>query len=298
MYKTIEPLISKLENSWYLKTGSVHNFICQCRQTDQYVDITNIHHPYHHCSKCNNTHYLDSIMFLNDENINAWSTLYWSYETHINKSNWVVDATVKIPIFNTSLQKITMQKFSIATASINNTGTSYLFFNHPKITEKMVYNDSNTPLKLTQLIEKEIWSILYNLVISNPSYSIKWISKDKLFNLSAIEKIKVLEFFLEHDHLRELEFFFWDSFQLVADKIREHHTVMEMLSYVFNYRNEKSVKKAYLSSYQKAIDGHYNPKADYIFARMIQDPNHLLKLIQINPKSKNPTLKGQVLVTP
>ena len=287
MYQTIKSLISKLENSWYLKTSSVHHFICQCGQTDQYTDIVNLHHTCHHCSQCNNAHYIDSIMFLNNENIKAWSTLYWSYETHVNKSSWVVNAIVTIPVFNYALQKISMQKYTIATASINNSGTSYFMFDHSEITEKLVYNGFNTPLKLTQIIEKKIWGVLYNFVMSNPSYSIKWLSKDKLTNISIMEKIKILKFFLEYYHLRELDFFFWDSFELVSDKIIEHNTVPEILSYVFDYRNEKSVRKTYLNAYQKAIVGHYNPKADYIFARMIHDPNHLVKLIKMKPEIKN-----------
>jgi len=56
--------------------------------------------------------------------------------------------------------------------------------------------------------------------------------------------------------------------------------------FIFNNREEKSIKRAYYESYRKAIVSRYNPKADYIFARVIKDRNFLLQFISMETEIK------------
>jgi len=73
-FRMNQSTLSKRENSWYLKTGHIHHFICKCGQVDQFGNIVStIHHPGHCCSNCGNIHYLDSVMFLSNEKVVRWS---------------------------------------------------------------------------------------------------------------------------------------------------------------------------------------------------------------------------------
>ena len=61
--------LPKQDNSWYLRTGVTHHFICKCGQTDKFMNVTSDEfHPNHLCSQCHNNYYIDSMMFLTNEN--------------------------------------------------------------------------------------------------------------------------------------------------------------------------------------------------------------------------------------
>jgi len=73
------------------------------------------------------------------------------------------------------------------------------------------------------------------------------------------------------------------------DKSKKHPSVNEMLSFIFNYRQEKSIKKAYFDSYERSMEiySRYNNMADYLFSRHIEDRNFLLELINIDIRVKH-----------
>ena len=207
------------------------------------------------------------------------------FEAKKSLSGWVVQAKFHLPFYNEIHQSIQMQENILATASLNESGYSYLDLPNQGIrSEKFPYS-----FTLPNNFTEQLWDILYDFVITNPSNDISWITKDLLCSFPLRKKIKVLEFFLENHDLKDLEFYFWDENVLVFDQImKDHQTVLEMISYVLNYRKEKSVKRAYINSYKESMSkNYYDPKADLVFARMIKDPNHLVKLIQIRPEIKN-----------
>ncbi|MEA3491330.1 MAG: hypothetical protein U9R27_05465, partial [Campylobacterota bacterium] len=74
------------------------------------------------------------------------------------------------------------------------------------------------------------------------------------------------------------------SFQISSKKFP---TVVQMLDHIHNNRREKSIKRSYFQSYHKAIIDHYNPKADYLFSRLVEDPNYLREYIAIDHRIKN-----------
>ena len=121
MHKTI---YLKKENSWYLKVGRTHHFLCRCGEEEQYSDamILDMHHPLHCCSHCGNTHYLDSVMFLNNPKVIRWSIFNWNIEGIKAEDRWIVNAWTNIPQFNYTLQKIEFKKTVIATNTLLFTG--------------------------------------------------------------------------------------------------------------------------------------------------------------------------------
>lgn len=277
----------KWTNSWYIKTGFLHNFICRCGQVDRYFHIpSTVYHPNHFCSQCARGTYLDSVVFLNNEKVSRWLSFYWDYEKQKNDSGWYVSATTKIPIFDYTIQKIIFIKISIATVSLYFNGRINYETHHEGITKKFVFNNSDKITVVATILKAKLWEELFCFVLSHPLDKIKWIKDESLQRCSRFEKIDVLSFFLKHEYLQEIDFFFWDNFTLFERSAREHHSIEKMLLFVFNNREEKSIKRAYYESYRKAIVSRYNPKADYIFARVIKDRNFLLQFISMDIEIK------------
>ncbi|MDD3591866.1 MAG: PcfJ domain-containing protein [Sulfurovum sp.] len=288
MYKAKTTSQDKWKNSWYIKTGFVHNFICRCGQVDRYFHIpSTVYHPSHFCSQCGRGAYLDSVVFLNNEKVSRWLYFYWDYEKHKNESGWHVTATTKIPVFDYTIQKIVFTKISIATVTLYFSGRISYETHHQGITRKYVFNNSNKITVIATILKSKLWEELYPFILSSPLDKIRWIEAGSLQECNKFEKIEVLGFFLEHDYLQEIDFFFWDNFTLFEREAKKHPDIEKMLQFIFNNRKEKSIKRAYYESYQKAIVNRYNPKADYIFARVIKDRNFMLQFIEMDPKIKN-----------
>ena len=69
-YRIEKLYLAHRENSWYLRTGMIHHFICKCEQTDMFMNVTNDEfHPNHCCSQCQNNYYIDSMMFLTNKKV-------------------------------------------------------------------------------------------------------------------------------------------------------------------------------------------------------------------------------------
>jgi hypothetical protein len=277
----------KWENSWYLRTGVVHNFICRCGQHDTIINLTIIHHPDHICSKCRNTHYLDSVMFVDDTKVKIWSSFYWSYEGTKDDTGWHIDAVARIPFFDYTLQKIVVKKVLISSKSLLFNGEIKNVNHSPNITGKYVYQSSNILETIEVRIKRIIGKNLTCLVVSNPIDKINVISSEDIKRVTSVDRLNVLAFFLKHHYLKEFDFFYWKNFAMFGNQTRLYPTVKEMLAYIFNQRSEKSIKKAYFSSYMVSMsNGYYNPVSDFIFARTIKDRNYLVQLISIDSEIK------------
>ena len=278
----------KWQNSWYLKTGLAHNFICKCGQMDSQITIVStIHHPDHRCSQCGNDHYLDSVAFLTDERMKYWSSFYWDYTPYMDERGWSISAVAKIPVFDYPIQKIIMKEISIASISMMTNGTQRYTVDHSLISRRMVYNGGDTIQTIDNLIQKEIYQKLYDCITSHPGDLLGWIESEKTESLLLKKRLNLFSFFLVNRHLKELDFFFWGNFWSFQKSSRKYPTVTQMLDHIHNNRKEKSIKRSYFHSYHKAIVEHYNPKADYLFSRLIEDPNHLREYIAIDHQIKN-----------
>lgn len=280
----------KSKNSWYLKTGQTHHFLCGCGQVDACTDaiILTIHHPDHWCSKCTNTHYLDSVMLLTNPRVTRWSIVNWDTEKIKSEGKWVVMAYAFIPVFNYTLQKIEYRKRILATNTLHFTGEHSYEEYDPMIINKYVYNHAQKASLIKDLVAQELEERLFTFVLSAPNETIAWMDHEKMHKMPAQEGIKLLSFFLEHQHLKEDDFFYWDDFEMLQEISKDYPSLKEMLFYISNNRKEKNIKKAYFESYERSMKtrNRYSYKADYLFARHIDDRNFLLKLIKIDPPIK------------
>jgi hypothetical protein len=74
---------------------------------------------------------------------------------------------------------------------------------------------------------------------------------------------------------------------LLQNYTKEYNSELKMLDFIVNHRKEKSVKRAFYTSYKNAIKcKYYNPHSDFVFARTIDDPNILEKLLSLELKVK------------
>ena len=282
--------LPKQRNSWYLRTGQIHHFICKCGQVDQFINVvTQLHHPNHVCSHCGNKHYLDSAMFLHNKKVKRWSVFHWDIETIKIEESWMVSAYATIPVFDYALQKIRLKKIVLATTTLDFHGESTYHEDHPTIMGKYIYNHLESAITIKELVDKELEEYLGQFVLEDPIETIMWVKEEALSQYTSKEKLKFFSFFLTHPHLQEYDFFHWDNFEIFADISQEHNTVDKLLSHVFNHRKEKSIKKAYFKSYTQSMqtNGSYNHKADYLFVRHINDRNFLLTLINMNVETKH-----------
>ena len=318
--------LSQGRNSWYLKIGYLHHFLCKCGQTDQFGSmIGTTHHPDHRCSHCGNTHYLDSTMFRYQPAVIRWSKFYWETEKIKTNNEWIVRAYAVIPVFDTKSQKIVREKIILSSIRLGFDGEESPVHSAVIIRRKCVYNDFEKPRKLQDLIEAEISSVLIDFVLENPIPEIAWIRAShlerligfvlenripeiewirqrwriKLFSPERMKKTTMMQlnflgFFLAAPYLKEEDFFYWMDTVELKGRFKEFPTVQEMLLHILNHRTEKSLKKAMFQSYKRSMETRreYNILPDYIFTRQIADRNHLKRLIELPMEIKHRLFLG------
>jgi len=277
------------KNSWYLKTGYIHNFICKCGQVDQYGSVISTqNHPDHRCSHCGNMHYLDSVMLLHNKKVLYWSQFYWEYETVKQNNMWTVSATMKIPQFDYVLQKIRFTKITLSSMYLTFSGIYRYTEMAPIILQKYMANETTKAPLLKNVIYKELRGKLRDFVLFSPHEKISWVTQEQIEKYSTGKQITVLSFFLEHPHLKEMDFFHWKDFVFLQELSMQYPNIEAMLGIILNHRMQKSIKKACFESYARSMQElqTYHYMADYIFSRHIEDRNFLLELIRIDPKIK------------
>ncbi len=287
--------LPKQKNSWYLRTGQVHHFLCQCGQVEQFANIvTTIHHPGHQCSACGNTHYLDSEMFLYKEKVTMWSNIYWNIDKLKTDEFWIISAYVNIPVFDYGIQKIRIKKIVLATSSLSFRGKYTYTEDQPVLLKKYVYNHSQTAKVISEMVKYEIDDVLSTFVLASPIEKLEWMKEETIPEDTSESRLQLYTFFLRHSHLKAYDFFYWKHFDIFKEASKIYPSLEEMLHYVLNFRNEKSLKKALYISYEKSMQKYasYDPLADYIFSRKIEDRNFLLQLIKLPIKIKASLFQG------
>jgi len=261
-FRMMQQHIRKQSNSWYLRTGQVHHFLCRCGQVDQVSDVvTIIHHPSHRCSSCGNTHYLDSVMFLTNAKVTRWSIFHWHIEKVKNDEAWVVSAYTNIPLFDQIIQKIRLKKVVLASISLSFGGLYCYNEEAPTLLNKYLYNHCSSATLMRELIERELWEAMDTFLLASPTDTISWVEEGKVPESAPENRIKLYAFFLKHGHLKEYDFFYWKHFDAFLEISRRYPTVQEMLLFILNFRKEKSLRKACYVSYKKSMQTliSYNP---------------------------------------
>lgn len=288
-FKITHQRIDSQQNSWYLRTGQVHHFLCRCGQVDQLHSAALIaHHPSHACSNCGNRYYLDSDMFLNNPKVTRWSKFYWDTENLKNDEGWIVSTYAMIPVPDYTIQKIRLKKIVLAAISLSFVGKhNYKKWEHGPL-KKHIFNGRRKAEMLEETIEAELMEKLSSFVLASPVPEMDWMAEQDLPESVGMSRIKMYAFFLRNPHLKEYEFFYWKSFDVFRKLSASYPSVKEMLACILNFRQEKSIKRACYISYERSMKqlGYYDPTTDYIFAHQISDRNFLLQLISMDAEVK------------
>ena len=287
--------LPKQKNSWYLRTGHIHHFICKCGQVDQLANIiSTIHHPSHCCASCRNRHFLDSEMFLYDDKVKMWSNVYWDMDRLKNNEAWVISAYINVPVFDYNIQKIRVKKIVLSTASLSFRGRYDYEEKQAVLLKKHVYNHSITARIINEIIYEDLEKVLSDFVLDSPIQTLEWMKKETQPESTSQARLQLYTFFLRNAHLKEYDFFYWKHFDIFREVSKIYPTIEEMLYYILNFRKEKSLKKALYRAYANSMKHYssYDPVSDYIFSRKIEDRNFLLQLIEMPIKIKSSLFQG------
>ncbi len=292
--------LHKQNNSWYIRTGHIHHFLCKCGQTDSFGNILSVvHHPDNCCSGCGNSHYLDTLMFLSSEKVVRWSVFHWHIEKIKTKQEWIVRTYASIPVFDYAIQKIRFRKIIFSTRSMSLQGKLDKHESYPIVLKKYVYNHLIKATQIKELMNEELKHVLYAFILEAPKVEIAWIKDEKINKRSLKERTQLLSFFLGNDHLKEYDFFYWDNFNIFKDISKQYPSVKKMLFFISSHRKEKSIKRAYIESYERSMEiyARYNHMADHLFSRHIEDRNFLVELINMDTKVKHTLFDEVAMIT-
>ncbi len=294
-----------MQNSWYIKGEGVHHFFCHCGQHDMldeieiedeydviefkreeidFSTIPNLYYPDNSCTRCGNERYLDRDALLFEKNTRYWSRIAWEYREKATDKSWSVWATLKVPEYDRLLKRFYMKNISLLELRLMHNGVEKSSSDVNNFLKKeMQLGEKYVQLEL--YLKKRLESQMLSFVQETPSKEIAWLVKE-FPELSPVKRQKeMLGFFLNHKQIGFIEIFFWKRRELIVPYASR--TLEETLAYVLNHRREKSLRKAHYASYEEQMkDGGYNPLVEYVFSRTIDDPNHLLKLLQLPAKTK------------
>jgi len=117
-------------------------------------------------------------------------------------------------------------------------------------------------------VEEELAERLSAFVLDSPHERLSWINEETLPEATAARRIELYAFFLKNTHLQDYDFFYWKHFENFRQSSLTYASPQKMLSFVLNFREEKSIKRACYDSYRKSMDtlSCYNPVPDYLFS--------------------------------
>jgi hypothetical protein len=289
-----------MQNSWYVKGDGVHHFFCQCGSHDTLKDmpqdeefeilefnrdeidfhkIPNLYYPDNSCSSCGNECYLDRDALLFQDKTRYWSEIVFEYEEQVHTLGWSVWAMLRIPEYDKELKEFYFKNIRLLENHFEYNGKeniysemNYFLKKEMKLKDKYV--------QLNRYLKEKLDNKMLLLMLRRPTKEIAWLC-DELSDKRPFTITKdILSFFMKHKYLQFIDIYFWKHRELFLIQKKEEQGVMFTLSYVLNYRTEKSLCKAHYNSYMEQMEnGGYNPLVEYIFSRTINDTNHLLKIL-------------------
>ncbi len=277
--------VKSIENS--RMTKYLHYYFCKCGHLFKLNTVVNISSaPDVDCPNCGNDTFVDVDAFTRGELLEEVEDLSWGIEAFENHTLWGVHLCIDLPVCNYREEVILQRKKVLQLHMHKNghskSGKTYDLKHYPYITNKY-----NLPIHhKTGDLDLMALQTLYDFIINHKTKEIVWLKKKDIENLPVDKKVQCINYFLKHPHLKELNFYYWDMVLLQNDT-RKYSSEISMLDFVCNHRKEKSVKKALYHTYKNAIAAkQYNPHSDYVFSRTIDDTNLLVKLLNIDPDSK------------
>jgi hypothetical protein len=277
------------QNSWQVQTslsfGNNYNFsdeesygkfinFCSCGSIEnkifrfyEYVAKPKITY----CSKCNNDNFLSLDKFdYKKISIEYLKKINFSIITSTTKNGWKACISLDIPVLDQENNKISSECEVLGTLSLDHNGKIKEF-------KSVIYNNLN---KTNDYLDELCQEALAVYIINNPSEEISWIKKQiNLYNFLEKDNFKIIIFFLENKHQKEIEFFLIEN---INDRSNiTSNSIADYLKKISNNINVKSVKKAMYSNFLKSIKekNKYRATADFIITRSFDDVNLISKLI-------------------
>jgi len=279
--------IVSFKNDTYTKY--YHNFFCQCNHTKRFVtDINQKDSPYYKCSKCGNEQFINTQDFDISGGIGDFFEIFhWNTVKTETVSCWKVEYYYEIPRYFPTINSFKFEKKVFLSVAMYKLGIN-LF--HKTVDNKFDYRKFNFNKDLLyKFFHKEPIEILYQLIMSNIPTSLKWLQNTHIDSYDIEERLHIIDFFLQHSHLKEIEFFHWDLSLYMTKITVKYPTQLEMIHFIVNKRQEKIIKKIFYSQYERALNEEkkYNPTFDYIVSQTIDNVDLVIQLYKIKSKYKN-----------
>jgi hypothetical protein len=282
------------KNSWSLsletETGYSHHYFCKCGHafglfTDSEISLA----PDLFCPHCENNYFIDTQEWELGTKTKIWKQFFWEHELRSDDLVWSVILFFTLP--RVKDEKIVLERQNIFTVSFEksyvNTSTKSIThdYSYPILSQyKLFLNDNVT--KFYKLMVQEAKELLFANIMSHKTEAISWLDERKMAHYPLRKKLDLVEYFIKHPHLQELELFEWKMPHL-HHHTRAHPSQEAMLHFIRGEKQEKTLKKALYSNYLAALGSQgYHPYSDFVFARSIDDANFLRELLSIAPAIK------------
>ena len=239
----------------------VETYICSCGDTqfivkhkDQKID--------YQCAKCENVKFYDANL--------AWNNFTYFMQQH---EDIEFAYEYRIKYMYSTLESLYVIKIPYSIDFIS----QEVFYGEKPIYTLAITEDGK--------IEKSYVQQLENRVIAT-------INKNLLDEVNDIDSfecpkpknkkitLEIAAFFLKNRHLKEFEFYYWDS---APKKTNKHLYVNDALMYIADYPKAKSIKKAIYKNYLRQMQdrGRFNSIAIEVFCKTINDSNIVVKLLDL-----------------
>lgn len=281
-----------------LEDQKEHVLVCTCGYT---VKQTHLKH-FDVELTCKECHKKPDIIFSQDvRNINWFkydtgnlNILECSYENIVVDDGWIVLAYIVIPHIQD--EKTLWQKKYLAGMKVHHNGQMQIQL-YCGVSYMLPIRDEYLPvdyyMNLMDILSpmfKRTFSIMneemINTIIKHPISKIKWLC-DMIEKKQVYLKVPNLRKALVFPEIQEYELTKWIMFNEVERELVLNSNLQHLMELILNHRKEKSVRRAYFTMYKKQMKlKSYDPKFDYIFCRIIEDPNHLTKLLSLPMKWK------------
>jgi len=282
-------------NSWVLSvenkanTKYHHHYFCSCsKEFKLATEINEPDAPNILCPICGNCCFQDAVAFENMKSTKIWKYFKWVTASNEHKDYWSIILRYETPIYNDKTYEVKLNSKDLLRIELKKDGSIPFKISYKsKIISQysMLLDDKVQPFK--KLLVDEAKKSLYNYVIMNKIKTIAWIDERDIETFSSDEKLKYLTFFLKNSHLKEHRFFFWKMNE-IHNYTTKYTSQVEMLNFIVDNRQEKSIKRALYQGYENSINdiGYYYPYSDYVFSRSIENIDLLVKLYGIYPVIK------------
>jgi len=290
-------------NSWVLSTGIdntpkyIHHYFCSCSEEfSQYTDFYEEYAPDTICPKCKNDYYKDVYEFENMTQTKIWKHFKWDKEEREDETSWNITLFYQVPTLNLETKEVVFSRKNLVGIQILKDGSNQANIKYlSNIVQKYSLFINENVEQFKNLLSLEIKKSLYIYIMQYRTEPIDWIDNSAIDQLSIDEKLQYITFFLKNKQLKEHQFFFW-KMQGIDYLDKTYTSQTQMLNLISNHLPQKSVKKALFQGYLDSLEIEgYSAYSDYIFSRVIENTDLLVKLYELHPVIKGALFNKETL---